>query len=148
MTRNMLIGLLLVTGVAACGDDDPPPYRPAEQTGQSCTSANQCFTNLEAGALEGTPVCIDKVTNGYCTHTCTSDADCCAVPGECRTAYPQVCSPFESTAQQYCFLSCEASDIQNAGFPDANDFCHYYAHASFSCRSSGGGAANRKVCVP
>lgn len=134
-------------GPFACGGDDAPP--PGEQTGQSCTSAAQCFPDIPDGGLKGGgPVCIDRVTGGYCTHTCTTDADCCAVPGECKTGYPQVCSPFESTNKiMYCFLSCE--ELPNdAGVTSGDAFCTTYAHKAFGCRSSGGGPENRKVCVP
>lgn len=133
---------------AGCGDDTPSPYGPAEQTGQTCTTASQCFPDVAPGALQGDAVCVNKVPNGYCTHTCESDVDCCAVPGECRTTFPQACSPFESTGDKYCFLSCEDSDLQNAGYTDATAFCHAYANAGFTCKSSGGGAQNRKICVP
>ena len=147
--KKLAIGVLVggvVFGPFACGDDPPPPG--GEQTGQSCTSAAQCFADTHDAALQGGPaVCIDKVTGGYCTHVCVTDADCCAVPGECRTLYPQVCSPFESTNMKYCFLSCETIP-GDAGFTDGDAYCGAYAHAGFGCRSSGGGSQNRKVCVP
>jgi hypothetical protein len=133
---------------SACGDDSPPPYGVFEQAGQSCTDAAQCYPDVPAGALHGDPICLDQARNGYCTHTCESDADCCAVAGECRTALPQVCTPYESSRGKYCFLSCEDSDVRNAGFTDAATFCHTYANAAFECKSSGGGAQNRKICVP
>jgi hypothetical protein len=147
--NKLVIGIVIssvVWGHAACSDDPPPPG--GEQTGQSCANASQCFPNVPDGGLRGgDAVCLTRVTGGYCTHICTTDADCCAVPGECRTGYPQVCSPFESTNEKYCFLSCEAVP-GDAGVTDNEAFCHTYAHASFGCRSSGGGSENRKVCVP
>jgi hypothetical protein len=48
-----------------------------------------------------------------------------------------------------CLLSCEDADVE--GDPDAvdaNDFCQRNASWDFSCRSSGGGTDNRKVCMP
>ena len=140
-----VVALSVVAGHAACGNDDAPPG--GEQTGQSCASASECFANLPDAALHGTPLCITRVTGGYCTHTCTTDADCCAVAGECRTSYRQVCAPFESMAEKYCFLSCETVP-GDAGVADPEAFCHTYAHAAFNCRSSGGGSENRKICVP
>jgi hypothetical protein len=130
----------------ACGGSGGAPI--TEQTGQSCSSAAQCFPGTHDAALMGGPaVCLDRVPNGYCTHECVSDSDCCAVPGECRTGYPQVCAPFESTNAKYCFLSCE--DVpSDAGTSSADAFCDAYAHAAFGCRSTGGGSQNRKVCVP
>src|SRR5882672_1003614 len=87
---------LVAMWLAACGNDNPPPP-PLEQTGQACTAPSECFLGTDGAALMGGPaVCLDRVPGGYCTHLCTADTDCCAVPGECRTSYPQVCSPFES----------------------------------------------------
>jgi hypothetical protein len=118
----------------------------------------------DGGALQGTVTCLTKVTNGYCTHTCTQDSECCAVPGECKTGVKQVCSPLENQPTQYCFLSCEDEDIAkaiaaqaDAGYYDggavdagnrADAYCQSYAGAETSCRSSGGGSKNRKVCMP
>ena len=63
-------------------------------------------------------------------------------------AHPEVCAPFESTPDMYCFLSCEDADLQTANATDADTFCHTYAGPSFGCRSTGGGSKNRKVCMP
>ncbi len=142
--------------IAACSDDPPPPPPPrVEQAGQACTSAAQCYPNIgDAAALKGAIECLAKVPGGYCTHLCNDDSDCCAVPGECKTGFKQVCSPFTNEATpKRCFLSCEAVDIAaasaDAGVPiTESNYCQTYAHQSISCRSSGGGAMNRKVCVP
>jgi hypothetical protein len=154
----------------ACGGSDstgvtsPPPDARAgnpENTGQSCQRPADCYPALDAGSLEGEVQCLDRVTGGYCTHLCKTDADCCAVPGECKYGLKQVCSPFESTGQMMCFLSCEEEDIERAldggvradsgadgGELDDTTFCTTYATTGFRCRSSGGGSKNRKVCVP
>ena len=148
-THLVLAACWIAAWPVACGNDNPPPP-PPEQAGQACTSAAQCYPSTDGAALMGGPaVCLDRVPNGYCTHVCTADSDCCAVPGECRTGFPQVCSPFESAPDKYCILSCEDTVLGDAGFSaDANAFCATYAHAGFSCRSSGGGVQNRKVCTP
>jgi hypothetical protein len=134
--------------------------RGPEQTGQMCKTVADCFPNIDAGALSGAVECLTKVQDGYCTHKCNTDADCCKVPGECRTDLKQVCSPFENTGYKVCFLSCEPGDIRLPGdagttladgapaFTDANDFCHKEASAGLNCRSTGGGGTNRKVCLP
>jgi hypothetical protein len=142
----LALGASVVLLASACGDDPPPP----ESAGQACTAPGQCYPNVEAGALQGEVQCLTRVQGGYCTHLCQTDADCCAVPGECSGAYKQVCSPFESTGQMMCFLSCEAADITASGAQttDSNAYCNTYANQAFNCRSSGGGSANRKVCVP
>jgi hypothetical protein len=134
---GLLAGALLV--VVACQDDDD------ESTGQACSAADQCYGRAEA-PVRGTTLCLDRVSGGYCTHSCVTDADCCAVKGECQTGHPQVCAPFESTGQRLCFLSCEVA-VLTAG-QEGTAYCQGSAHQSFSCRSSGGGADNRKVCVP
>jgi hypothetical protein len=94
-------------------------------------------------------VCLTKYPGGYCTHTCTTDADCCATPGECKTGFKQVCSPFENQETKYCFLSCEDADITaspNDGTTDPNAYCQKFAGETLSCRSTGGGDLNRKFC--
>jgi len=117
-------------------------------TGGGCASPANCYPNLDGTALQGGQiVCLNQVPGGYCTHGCTSDADCCAVPGECRTNVSQVCGPFESTGQLLCFVSCDPIDIQWSGL-DETSYCQAYVHPSFSCRSTGGGTTNRFVCVP
>lgn len=121
------------------------------QTGSSCTAATQCYPGVDAAALHGQATCLTQLQNGYCTHTCTADKDCCAVPGECRTGFNEVCASFESTAQMYCFLSCSAADIAaapNAGTTDPTTYCQTWANASFTCRSTGGGAQQQKFCGP
>ncbi len=138
------LALGLAQLVACGGDDQPPPTN----TGQACSAVEQCYPNVEEGALLGDAVCLDRVEGGYCTHLCTQDSDCCAVPGECAGDHAEVCAPFESTGEQYCFLSCEEADYEGTGIRDADLYCATYAGSAFHCRSTGGGSKNRKVCVP
>jgi hypothetical protein len=119
---------------SACDDSD------GGGVGSSCQAAQQCFLGI-ASDVEGDPVCLDRVQGGYCTHECDEDEDCCTVQGECPNRKEQVCAPFESAGQRLCFLSCE-------GEADGDAFCELWAHQGFHCRSTGGGARNRKVCVP
>jgi hypothetical protein len=179
IARLMLLGIGLAGLVAvACGsddDDNPPPAPPdagprgVEPAGQACTAPSECYTQFDGGAeeagLQGDITCIDKIPNGYCTHECEDDTNCCAVPGECQTNVRQVCSPFTNVAvPKYCFLSCEDDDIAraiaahaDAGYYDggvvdggtvADEFCRSFASIHATCRSSGGGSENRKVCIP
>ncbi|HEV8244369.1 MAG TPA: hypothetical protein VGP93_01240, partial [Polyangiaceae bacterium] len=139
----------------ACGGEDSDSggntgntTRP-EKTGAACETVDQCFVGVADGGLQGDAVCLTEVRDGYCTHTCDTDDNCCAVAGECKTDLPQVCSPFESTTDKKCFLSCEPADV--AAVPDVADdqeYCQREASRDFICRSSGGGGENRKVCVP
>lgn len=131
----------------ACSSDSNSGPGPTN-TGQSCASADQCYPGVKAGELLGEAVCLDKVTGGYCTHSCTLDSDCCAAAGECAGAHAEVCAPFESTDGMYCFLSCEDAALEQTTLKDADQYCRTYAGAAFGCRSTGGGSDNRKVCMP
>src|SRR5512142_1495531 len=137
------LSVLLVVGavVVACSSSQP-------NVGQPCTSASQCYSGIDAAALQGTATCLTSITNGYCTHTCTTTAECCAVSGECKAGYKEVCAPFESNPTTYCFLSCDPADITASGngTMDPTAYCQKYASASFTCRSTGGGSANMKFC--
>lgn len=135
------LALLLVSSavlIQACGGDE-------EQAGQACEVADDCYPDLDVADLKGEVQCLDKVAGGYCTHLCTTDADCCAVTGECKGGHPQVCAPFESTGLMMCFLSCEKDAL---GGEDEATFCQSFANDGFGCRSTGGGSENRKVCTP
>lgn len=151
----MAISFTLVA-FAACGDDDSPAggtagsgARPPEQTGAACEADGDCFPDVTEGELQGDALCLTRVRDGYCTHTCETDDNCCAVDGECKTDLSQVCSPFESADTKMCFLSCEDADVDGAGdVADEQEYCQRYASPDFICRSSGGGNQNRKICVP
>jgi hypothetical protein len=131
-----------------------------EATGSACTTPADCYDGFDGGTLSGPIECITRVTNGYCTHQCNTDSDCCAAAGECVTGLKQVCAPFENTGYKVCFLSCEAADIAAPdGAPltladgavvsmDPAVFCQEEANPEFACRSTGGGVANRQVCMP
>ncbi len=145
----VVLGLAMWSG---CGsDDDAPAEEPArpENTGSACESAADCYPDVD-GEILGEVQCLDRVKDGYCTHLCESDGDCCAVEGECAAGITQVCSPFENTEQHMCFLSCEPEDLPAGadGREDENAYCQAEAGTEFICRSSGGGSNNRKVCVP
>jgi hypothetical protein len=137
---TIMLGSLLLTGslLASCSKDKD------EHAGSACAAPGDCYKGLKT-APKGEILCLTRVEGGYCTHLCTAKTDCCAVEGECKTGIAQTCAPFESTGQQMCFLSCEPADI---GTQDGNAYCQQNAHKSFLCRSTGGGSANQKVCVP
>jgi hypothetical protein len=130
--------ILCAVFVAGCGGGD-------EETGASCEIADDCYDIEDRDQIVGTIECLDRVPEGYCTHTCADDLDCCMVVGECTEENPQVCAPFENDPTLRCFLSCEADVI---GDLEENDYCHEFASEGFICRSTGAGAENRKVCVP
>ncbi len=138
------LGWWLLPACSSDNDGGPGPTN----TGQACETVDQCYAGVKAGELLGEAVCLDKVSGGYCTHYCTQDSDCCAATGECPGNHAEVCGPFESTGEMYCFLSCEDADLEQATLKDADQYCHTYAGAGFGCRSTGGGSMNRKVCMP
>jgi hypothetical protein len=133
--------------LAACGGSDGDGGA-STNTGQSCRTADQCYPNVKQGELLGEAVCLDRVTDGYCTHHCEQDSDCCAAKGECAGDHAEVCGPFESTGELYCFVSCEDDDYAGTSIDDADVYCQTYAGPAFHCRSTGGGSKNRKVCTP
>ena len=112
--------------------------------------ASQCYPLVQnQSSIHGAVTCLTQYQGGYCTHTCTSDADCCAVSGECQSGFKEVCSPFENQPTTYCFLSCADADIAaapNGGTTDPNAYCQKFGGPSMSCRSTGGGTNNRKFC--
>jgi hypothetical protein len=146
--RRLPAALALSSVLAgACGSSHNGSVQSVD-TGQACQVASDCYSGIDAGSLLGAPICLTQVPNGYCTHGCTADTDCCAAPGECPQALAEVCGPFESTGEMDCFLSCAADVVGKAGFSDDTAFCQKYGNAAFICRSTGGGSTNRKVCVP
>ena len=136
-------GYALLPACSSDGDGAGPT-----NTGQACASVDPCYPGVKDGDLLGDAVCLDKVTGGYCTHECTKDSDCCAAAGECPDAHSEVCAPFESTPEKYCFLSCEDADVDATTLADADQYCKTYAGSTFGCRSTGGGSQNRKICMP
>ncbi|MEQ9318477.1 MAG: hypothetical protein RIF41_04930 [Polyangiaceae bacterium] len=131
------LGICAVVGAPGCGDDDG--------TGRACESADDCYVDVNRDDLAGEVECLDRVEGGYCTHFCDTDADCCAVEGECPSGAKEVCAPFENSTQKRCFLSCEDGDLDGE---DPDTYCQDFAHRDFGCRSTGGGSENRKVCTP
>lgn len=148
--RMFWVLLASVVAWASCGDDEDRFEETStgagldDQVGESCAVADDCFVDIVRDDIVGDIQCLDRVDGGYCTHLCTDDDDCCAVEGECDPGDIQVCGPFESTGMMMCFISCENGDL---GGEDPERHCQSY-HPDFICRSTGGGSANRKVCVP
>src|SRR5688500_13782603 len=56
----------------ACHDED------VENAGMPCDMPSECYPEVadEDLAALGELVCLDRVPGGYCTHLCTTDADC------------------------------------------------------------------------
>ena len=146
--RWSFVGVAFALAITGCGDDDgSSDARSDGDAGSACAEPSECYPEVEEGELrsggvagQATTICLADVEGGYCTHTCETDEDCCAVDGECNNAFAQVCAPFQSTGMRMCFLTCEGQEEAN--------FCQDNAHPDFGCRSTGGGADNRKVCVP
>lgn len=151
LLRITFAALFVAGTFVACGDDHDD-HPPAENTGSACTAPDQCYPNVkDKTTIKGEVQCVTKVPGGYCTHLCTADTDCCAAADECKTNFKQVCAPLTNETITRCFLSCEDSVIQAADpsfASNPNGFCQKYGNAAFGCRSTGGGSANRKVCLP
>jgi len=153
LRRLVVAGLAIVASSAwpACSGSTSGLPGGVGQAGQSCSVASQCYAALDAGAVHGQVTCLTQLQNGYCTHTCQSDADCCAAAGECPTSLEQVCASFESSGKLYCVLRCDAAylaTVPAAGASDPAAYCQRWANAAFTCRSTGGGSGNRKFCGP
>jgi hypothetical protein len=146
----MLVALHAAVGFGGCGGDDdvtsdaPEP----EQPDPICAADDECYPDVADGALVGDALCSTDVRDGYCTHTCTADEDCCAAEGECATDLEQVCSPYQSDGQAMCFVSCEPDDLPWYHENDEQAHCQGAAGRDFVCRSSGAGSEERKICVP
>jgi hypothetical protein len=154
MVWPAVVGVGVVWAASGCGKGDDDREGRPELTGSECETVDDCYPDLDHEELAGEVLCLDRVRDGYCTHLCAEDEDCCALEGECATDLLQVCSPFEATGLQMCFLSCEEADLRPAEGADPADpvddqeFCQRAASKDFVCRSSGGGSLNRKICVP
>ena len=99
---------------------------------ETCEVADDC----EAWAPDSAePVCLEKSGGGFCSWECATDPDCADDPDE---DFAYVCSSFEDTEGLYCFPSCnEGEDSEAEVCPDG-----------FTCRSTGGGTDNRRICFP
>lgn len=118
--RVLTLGVLLL---AACGPD--PVY-------DDCTEEADC----EGAGPEGATVaCLPKGDEGFCSWACAGDDDC-ADPDDDHGGWDLVCASFESTEGTWCFPACRTEEDVDA------------CPEGFTCRSTGGGDENRKVCFP
>jgi hypothetical protein len=143
--RSIALPLGFALGlVLACGGGDG---RFGENAGSACEAVDDCYPDVDHDELQGDVECMDRVEGGYCTHTCQTDADCCAVDGECESGLTQVCAPFENSDTKRCFVACEGADVEDYDGTE-DEYCQEFAHSELTCRSTGGGSENRKVCMP
>ncbi|MDC0722059.1 hypothetical protein [Nannocystis bainbridge] len=132
----------LTAAILGFACEEPPPME--QPTGALCSEAADCYPELDHSQL-GTVFCEDQFDYGYCTHTCETDADCCAVEGECMLAVAYVCTPLANDTSKRCWISCE-EDARLGAEPMA--YCFMHAGPNTVCRSSGGGSEKREVCLP
>ena len=131
--------LILALGLLACGngndddDDDESNASTIENVYRACGTAEDC------DLPDVDPVCLDKAGEGFCTWECAIDDDC-AESEEQQGDWALVCASFESNELSYCFPRCR--EIADTADPEG------VCPSGFSCRSTGGGASNRKVCFP
>jgi hypothetical protein len=122
--------------------EEPPP---AEQpTGSLCAEAADCYRDVDH-ALLGEVFCETQFEDGYCTHTCERDEDCCAFEGECMPGIAHVCTPLTNDHTKRCWVSCEDEARLDA---DPMAYCFTHAGPGTVCRSSGGGSEKRSICGP
>ena len=79
-------------------------------------------------------VCLDKAEQGFCSLECGEDSDC---EGVDEDEFDYVCASFESEAAMYCFPACAQDAEEGEECP-----------GDLTCRSTGGGSDNRKMCFP
>ena len=88
-----------------------------------------CAADAECTAPSGSdPACVQADATSFCTWTCADDDMC-----ESSDA-TLLCASFEENPDLYCFPSCN----------EADDSCP----DGFTCRSTGGGTNQRRVCYP
>jgi hypothetical protein len=118
-----LWGVALLATFAACG---PRFYHP-------CDDAKQCEDVVPDGA---DAECVETSGEGFCSWQCVVDDDC---DGDHDDDHDFVCASFESNPATYCFPSCagDGTDSSGGACPEG-----------YTCRSTGGGDANEKVCYP
>jgi len=102
----------------------------------ACEASDDCEVPDDAAG-----VCLDKGGEGFCTWECAADADCDY--DDEADAYGEdisrICASFEDEPSMYCFPPCdEGAD------GDGDAACP----VGLTCRSTGGGDENRKVCFP
>ena len=124
MKHASLTALFLLL-LSACGGN-----RAADELYLDCDQPDDCDVPDDVEAE-----CLDKSGEGFCTWECTSDPECDEADDE---DFDFVCASFENNALQYCFPAC------NEDAEEAEDECP----PSMTCRSTGGGYNNRKVCFP
>jgi hypothetical protein len=115
----MRTALWLALALAGCGGD---------ALYESCETADDC----EVPSDEHDAACLGSGEGGVCTWSCTDDADC-----DADDDLERVCAPFESEEGTWCFPSCEDEEDEEGACPEG-----------MTCRSTGGGDDNRKVCFP
>lgn len=102
-----------------------------EELYATCEVADDC--EVPSDEVEAT--CLPKAGEGFCTWTCGTDADCDDPDRDDREPddVGLVCASFEDEEGAWCFPPCDGDD----GCPP-----------DFTCRSTGGGSENQKVCFP
>ena len=124
MPSRVLAFLLALAACSGKDDSSVDLYR-------TCAAVEEC-TDHPTGA---DAACVDKGGEGFCTWSCTTDADCTL---EADDGWDYVCASFESSEGLYCFPSCrDDGEESEASCP-----------GTLGCRSTGGGSDNQKVCFP
>jgi len=117
----------VLLGLISCGKN-----KDVDEVYQSCEAPEDCEVPESVDA-----VCVDKSGAGFCTWECEVDVDCDEAE-EADFDFDYGCASFESEDALYCFPMC------NSDADDPEDECP----PAMTCRSTGGGSDNRKICFP
>ena len=136
MTSKMILGCAVLLLAAACKGDEDADGGEFVGLYDACEVSEDC-EGLVPEDVEGQ--CIGQLDDGagFCTWSCVEDMDCSE---EFDEDFDYLCASFESEAGKYCFPGCREDD------PDVpeDEVCP----PGYECRSTGGGAENRRVCFP
>ena len=136
MNWTMTLSCAWLLCTASCkSDDDGGADGEFAGLYDACQSNEDCAETVPEDA-EGQ--CIGQLEDGgFCTWSCVDDSDCSE---EFDEDFDYLCSSFESETGKFCFPGCREDD------PDIpeDEVCP----AGYECRSTGGGAQNRRICFP
>lgn len=136
MGSKMILGCAVLLLAVACKGDGDTDGGEFAGVYDACEVSEDC-EGLVPEDAEGQ--CIGQLDDGsgFCTWSCVDDMDCSE---EFDEDFDYLCASFESEAGKYCFPGCREDD------PDVpeDEVCP----PGYECRSTGGGAENRRVCFP
>ena len=134
-TRTTTVGCVVLLSVVSCKEEEATVDE-FEGLYGACESSEDCEGLVPEDVEEQ---CIGNLDDGsgFCTWSCVDDLDCSE---EFDDDFDYLCASFESESGKFCFPGCREDDPE---IPD-DEVCP----AGYECRSTGGGAQNRRICFP